>query len=85
VILSLIRNLNDSLGLSSFVITHHVAETLAMADQVIVVAEQGIAFAGSPAELNATRDPLLRQFLDGAPDGPIGFDYRRSGTGASHG
>jgi len=78
VILSLIRNLNDSLGLSSFVITHHVAETLAMADHVIVVAEQGIAFAGSPAELNATRDPLLRQFLDGAPDGPIGFDYRRS-------
>ncbi len=47
--------------------------------------QQGIAFAGSPAELNATRDPLLRQFLDGAPDGPIGFDYRRSGTGASHG
>lgn len=77
VILSLIRNLNDSLGLTSFVITHHVAESLTMADHVIVVAEQGIAFAGSPAELAATRDPLLRQFLEGAPDGPIGFDYRR--------
>nr|WP_091242380.1 ATP-binding cassette domain-containing protein [Aquimonas voraii] len=85
VILSLIRNLNDSLGLSSFVITHHVAETLAMADHVVVVAEQGIAFAGSPDALNATRDPLLRQFLNGTPDGPIGFDYRRSGTGAAHG
>jgi phospholipid/cholesterol/gamma-HCH transport system ATP-binding protein len=85
VILSLIRNLNDSLGLSSLVITHHVAESLAMADHVVVVAEQGIVFAGSPDALNASRDPLLRQFLDGAPDGPIGFDYRRSGTGASHG
>jgi phospholipid/cholesterol/gamma-HCH transport system ATP-binding protein len=81
----LIRNLNDSLGLTSFVITHHVAESLAMADHVVVVAEQGVVFAGSPDALNATRDPLLRQFLDGAPDGPIGFDYRRSGAGASHG
>lgn len=77
VILSLIRNLNDSLGLTSLVITHHVAESLAMADHVIVVAHSGIAFAGSPIELNATTDPLLRQFLDGAPDGPIGFDYHR--------
>jgi phospholipid/cholesterol/gamma-HCH transport system ATP-binding protein len=77
VILSLIRNLNDSLGLTSLVITHHVAESLAMADHVIVVAHSGIAFAGAPAELNATADPLLRQFLDGAPDGPIGFDYHR--------
>jgi phospholipid/cholesterol/gamma-HCH transport system ATP-binding protein len=48
-----------------------------MADHVIVVAHSGIAFAGAPAELNATADPLLRQFLDGAPDGPIGFDYHR--------
>jgi phospholipid/cholesterol/gamma-HCH transport system ATP-binding protein len=77
VILSLIRQLNDSLGLSSFVITHHVKESLEMADHVLVVAEQGIAFSGSPDELTATEDPLLRQFLDGSPDGPIGFDYRR--------
>jgi phospholipid/cholesterol/gamma-HCH transport system ATP-binding protein len=61
-----------------------VAETLAMADHVIVVAEQGIAFAGSPDALNSTQDPLLRQFLDGAPDGPIGFDYRGSGGGVAN-
>ena len=86
VILSLIRNLNDSLGLTSLVITHHVAESLAMADHVIVVAHSGIAFAGSAAELNATFDPLLRQFLDGAPDGPIGFDYHRGARAeVSHG
>jgi phospholipid/cholesterol/gamma-HCH transport system ATP-binding protein len=77
VILDLIRRLNDSLGLTSVVITHHVHETLKYADRAVVVANAGIAFDGTPDELAATADPLLRQFLDGEPDGPIGFDYRR--------
>lgn len=85
VILALIRRLNDSLGLTSLVITHHVAESLEMADHVIVVANAGIAFSGSTAELERSEDPLLRQFLDGSPDGPIGFDYRRgAAAGAGH-
>lgn len=77
VILDLIRTLNDNLGMSSVVITHHVRETLEIADHVIVVANAGIVFDGSPEALTATDDPLLRQFLDGQPDGPIAFDYRR--------
>jgi phospholipid/cholesterol/gamma-HCH transport system ATP-binding protein len=89
VILDLIRRLNDSLGLTSIIITHHVRETLEYADQAIVVAEQGIAFDGTPDDLTRTTDPLLRQFLDGEPDGPIGFDYHRDGrrrdaAGAAH-
>jgi phospholipid/cholesterol/gamma-HCH transport system ATP-binding protein len=77
VILDLIRRLNDSLGLTSVIITHHVRETLEVADRALVVANQGIVFHGTPAELMQTTDPLLRQFLEGQPDGPIGFDYRR--------
>ncbi len=77
VILDLIRSLNDSLGISSIVITHHVRETLPIADRALVVANGVIAFDGTPQALLETSDPLLRQFLDGAPDGPIGFDYRR--------
>jgi phospholipid/cholesterol/gamma-HCH transport system ATP-binding protein len=77
VILDLIRRLNDSLGLTSLIITHHVRETLEYADRAIVVANHGIAFDGTPEELTRNSDPLLRQFLDGQPDGPIGFDYRR--------
>jgi phospholipid/cholesterol/gamma-HCH transport system ATP-binding protein len=80
VILDLIRRLNDSLGLTSLIITHHVRETLEYADRAIVVANHGIAFDGTPDELMQTADPLLRQFLDGQPDGPIGFDYRKGGA-----
>jgi phospholipid/cholesterol/gamma-HCH transport system ATP-binding protein len=77
VILDLIRRLNDSLGMTSLVITHHVHETLRFCDRAVVVANQGIVFDGTPDALIGTTDPLLRQFLDGQPDGPIGFDYRR--------
>ena len=85
VILDLIRRLNDSLGLTSLIITHHVRETLEYADRAVVVANHGIAFDGTPEELTRTIDPLLRQFLDGQPDGPIAFDYKRERKGGSHG
>jgi phospholipid/cholesterol/gamma-HCH transport system ATP-binding protein len=83
VIVNLIRGLNDALGMTSLVITHNVREILPIADQVLIVANRGIVFAGSPAELDASTDPLVRQFMDGAPDGPIGFDYRAH-PGAAH-
>ncbi len=76
VIVNLIRRLNDALGMTSLVITHNVREVMAISDQVLIVAYRGIVFAGTPAELDASDDPLVRQFMDGTPDGPIGFDYR---------
>ncbi len=74
VIISLIRRLNATLGLTSIIVSHHVHETLPIADQVVVMANGGLVFSGTPAELDASEDPLLRQFLLGEPDGPIAFD-----------
>jgi phospholipid/cholesterol/gamma-HCH transport system ATP-binding protein len=74
VIMSLISRLNDSLGLTSIIVTHHVHETLPVADRAIVIANGRIVFSGTPGELQATRDPLVLQFLNGEPDGPIAFD-----------
>ncbi|MFL6586564.1 MAG: ABC transporter ATP-binding protein [Luteimonas sp.] len=74
VIMSLIGRLNASLGLTSIIVTHHVHETLPVADHAIVIANGCIVFQGTPAELEATTDPLVRQFLRGEPDGPIAFD-----------
>jgi phospholipid/cholesterol/gamma-HCH transport system ATP-binding protein len=74
VIMSLIARLNASLGLTSIIVTHHVHETLPVADRAIVIANGRIVFSGTPAELEATRDPLVLQFLRGEPDGPIAFD-----------
>lgn len=74
VVMSLVRRLNQTLGLTSIVVTHHVHETLPVADYAVVIANGRIVFDGTPAELQATADPLVRQFLDGEPDGPIAFD-----------
>jgi phospholipid/cholesterol/gamma-HCH transport system ATP-binding protein len=74
VIMSLIARLNASLGLTSIIVTHHVHETLPVADRAIVIANGRIVFSGTPAELEATSDPLVQQFLRGEPDGPIAFD-----------
>ena len=74
VITALIQRLNRSLGLTSIIVSHHVHETLPICDQAVVIANGRIVFSGVPAALESSTDPLLRQFLDGQPDGPIPFD-----------
>ena len=74
VIMSLLRRLNQTLGLTCIVVSHHVRETLPVCDQAVVIANGTIMFDGAPDALQASTDPLLRQFLDGAPDGPIAFE-----------
>ncbi|MGV8944093.1 ABC transporter ATP-binding protein [Thermomonas sp.] len=77
VIMSLISSLNHSLGLTSIIVSHHVHETLPVCDLAVVIANGRIVFSGTPAALEASTDPLVRQFLDGRPDGPIAFDTAR--------
>ena len=71
----LIRHLSDQLGCASVLITHDVAESFAIADRVYLVGQGKLAAAGTPQELKASQDPYVRQFLDGAPDGPVAFNY----------
>ena len=52
------------------------ARTLPIADHAVVIANGGIVFSGTPDALQASDDPLIRQFLDGEPDGPIPFESR---------
>ncbi len=74
VVMELVKRLNDTLGLTSVIVTHHVHETLPVADHAIVIANGRIVFSGTPAQLQASDDPFVRQFLNGEPDGPIPFD-----------
>jgi phospholipid/cholesterol/gamma-HCH transport system ATP-binding protein len=71
----LIRELNDALGVTSIVVSHDVEEVFAIADHVIFVANGCIAAQGTPQELRETSDPLVRQFVTAAPDGPVRFHY----------
>ena len=74
----LIRHLNDSLGITRVVVSHDVDETLSIADHVVVLANGIIAAQGSPAELRASTDPLIHQFIHALPEGPVPFHYPAS-------
>jgi phospholipid/cholesterol/gamma-HCH transport system ATP-binding protein len=71
----LIRELNDTLGITSIVVSHDVDETFMIADHVVFIANGHIAAQGTPAEMRATSDPLVRQFVRGEADGPVRFHY----------
>ena len=71
----LIRELNRSLGITSIVVSHDVDETFSIADQVVFLANGGVVARGTPAEMRESSDPLVRQFVDGEPDGPVRFHY----------
>ncbi len=71
----LIRQLNDTLGLTSVIVSHDLDETFHIADQVIVLANGKIAAQGTPDEVRQSTDPLVHQFVSAAPDGPVRFHY----------
>lgn len=75
VVGQLIRKLNDALGASSIVVTHDVQESLAIVDYVYFVSEGRIVAEGTPAEIRATAEPFVYQFIHGQPDGPVAFHY----------
>ena len=82
VLLKLIRELNDALGLTSVIVSHDVQEVIAIADWVYVLANGRVMGAGHPSELmNGDASPEVQQFVKGLPDGPVPFkhparDYR---------
>lgn len=71
----LIRQLNDTLGITSVVVSHEIPETFHMVDHVIVLANGKIAASGTPEEVRRSDDPLVNQFVNGLPDGPVRFHY----------
>jgi len=78
IIGQLIRRLNDALSITSVVVTHDVYESLKIVDYLYFVSEGRIVASGTPAEVRASSDPFVRQFVDGAPDGPVPFHYPAS-------
>jgi phospholipid/cholesterol/gamma-HCH transport system ATP-binding protein len=72
----LIRTLNDITGATSLVVSHDVPECMAISDHVVLMATGGrIVAQGTPAELMASTDAEVRQFVRGEPDGPVKFHY----------
>lgn len=71
----LIRQLNDTLGITSIIVSHDLEETFKIADKVIILANGGIAAQGTPDEVRHSKDPLVHQFVNALSEGPVQFHY----------
>jgi phospholipid/cholesterol/gamma-HCH transport system ATP-binding protein len=72
---NLIRNLNDTLGSTSILVSHDVNETFGIADYVYFLSGGKIVAQGTPDEMRASSDPYVKQFVNAEPDGPVPFHY----------
>lgn len=50
------------------VVTHTLPIAFDVADHIVMLHEGGVLAKGTPDELRASTDPLVRQFLEGRPD-----------------
>jgi phospholipid/cholesterol/gamma-HCH transport system ATP-binding protein len=71
----LIRQLNDSMGLTSLFVSHELEQTFAIADHVIILANGKVATQGTPDEVRQSTDPLVYQYVNALSDGPVRFHY----------
>ena len=79
VIVRLIRELNDSLGATSVIVTHDVQEALGVVDYVYFMAAGRVIAQGRPDEIRRSHEPFVRQFVNGSSEGPVPFHYPAPG------
>ena len=70
---NLIRTLNDALGITSIFVTHDIKASFKVADEVVLLSRGSITARGTPSDLLESKDPLVRQFVNGEVDGPVPF------------
>lgn len=71
----LIRQLNDSMGLTSIFVSHELEQTFAIADHVIILANGKVATQGTPDQVRHSSDPMVYQYVNALSDGPVRFHY----------
>jgi len=85
VIANLIRQLNDSLGATSVVVSYDVSEAVKLVDYVYVIADGVVAGEGTPEEMLTSKDPYVTSSCTRSPTGrspstiPDGRSARSSG------
>jgi phospholipid/cholesterol/gamma-HCH transport system ATP-binding protein len=75
VILRLIKQMNEALGITSIVVSHDVKELSIIAHDSYLLSEGRVAASGSPQELSKSNSETVRQFMTGSEDGPVRFHY----------
>jgi len=75
MIVRLIRQMNEALGITSVVVSHDVPELAAIAHDSYLLSGGRVVAQGTPEELRDSAVDVVRQFMDGSAKGPVPFHY----------
>ena len=64
-IADLIEHLNETVDVTSVVVTHDIDTALAISDRIAMIQDGYVIFSGTPDELLASEDPRVRDFIEG--------------------
>jgi len=78
VLVRLIREVNDSLGLTSVLVSHDIDEASAISDHIYLLSGGKVVAQGGAEELRNSASEWAQQFMQGLPDGPVPFHYPAS-------
>ena len=88
VIDRLILRMRDELGVTGLVVTHDMTSAFRVADRITLLHDGRARFSGTPSEVRAASDPVLRGFVEGDPDLYYGVGWKDDGMhagGLDHG
>lgn len=71
VIDELIEGLQERFCMTSIVVTHFVDELFGISDRVMMLHDRRVVACDTPRALRATENPVVQQFVQGLPHGPI--------------
>ncbi|MBN2399296.1 MAG: ABC transporter ATP-binding protein [Candidatus Aminicenantes bacterium] len=71
IINNLIIKVNGSSKITSIVITHNMVSAYKISDKIAVLYDGRIIESGVPDDIKNTRNPFVRQFIEGQADGPM--------------
>jgi phospholipid/cholesterol/gamma-HCH transport system ATP-binding protein len=67
----LIRELSDTLGVTSIVVSHDLTSIFSIADRIVMLYGGGVRMLGNQQEFHASDDPIVQQFINGRAEGPM--------------
>ncbi|MFV9972289.1 MAG: ABC transporter ATP-binding protein [Francisella endosymbiont of Hyalomma asiaticum] len=66
-LLELISTLNESLNVTSLIVSHDIQESLSISDHIIIVGNRKIIASDSPQNIKNSKDQQIQNFLAGKP------------------
>ncbi|MEE8104896.1 MAG: ATP-binding cassette domain-containing protein, partial [Planctomycetota bacterium] len=69
-----ITGITKQMGSTSIVVTHEMKSAFRIADRMVLLYRGEIVVEGTPAEIEASDNPVVRQFIRGEAEGPLTGD-----------